>query len=117
MSEPKFGFTNVRKAKRDGKIKGYFDVIIATEGFGGLVVPGFKVIKVDSREPFLSFPSRPVPMTTETTVETTAGKMVTGKVKSMKYFNTIRFESYAQSQEFNEALQGLAPRVLAELRK
>lgn len=114
--EPLFGYKNLIKSKKDGKVKAFFNLLIPTESIGTIEIAGFKVIE-GSKGLFISLPNRAVKMSSTQTVETGSGP-VTGSVNSTKYFNNIRFESQEKYNEFRKAMnEEVLPLIAQELRR
>lgn len=114
--EPLFGYRNLIKARKDGKIRAYFNLLIPTESIGTIELSGFKVISGEKGF-FISLPNRAVPIEKKQTVTTAAGA-VEGIVKETKYFNNIRFESQERYNEFRKALNDeVLPLIVSELSK
>jgi hypothetical protein len=114
--EPSFGYRNLIKARKDGKIKGYFNLLIPTESIGTIELSGFKVISGEKGF-FISLPNRAVETVKKQAVQTAAGT-VEGTVKETKYFNNIRFESQERYNEFRKALnEEVLPLIVSELSK
>ena len=116
VHEPQFGYRNLVKAKKDGKVKGFFSLLIPTESVGTIELAGFKVIQGE-RGMFISLPNRAVE-TNKKQVVTTSGGAVEGTVKETKYYNNIRFESQEKYQDFRKALEeDVLPLISKELSK
>lgn len=114
--EPKFGYRNLIKAKKEGKVKAYFNLLIPTESIGTIELSGFKVIDGE-KGLFISLPNRAVEMSKKQTVTTAAGA-VEGIVKETKYFNNIRFESQERYNEFRQYLnEDVLPLISSQLSK
>jgi DNA-binding cell septation regulator SpoVG len=114
MSEPKFGYKNVIKAKKEGKVKAFFNLLIPTETIGTIELSGFKIIE-GTKGLFISLPNRAQKVAKEQTVATAAGP-VAGTVEETKYFNNIRFESQEKYNEFRDILnKEVLPLITAQL--
>lgn len=114
--EPKFGFKNLIKSKKPGKVKAFVSILVPTETVGSMELAGFKVIEGDTGH-FISLPNRAVETTKKQAVTTAAG-VVEGTVKETKYYNNIRFESQAKYTEFRDALnKEVLPLILKQLSK
>jgi hypothetical protein len=115
-AEPKFGFKNLIRSKREGKVKAFVSILVPTETVGSMELAGFKVIEGTTGH-FISLPNRAVPITKKQAVTTAAG-VVEGTVTETKYYNNIRFESQAKYNEFRDALnKDVLPLILRELSK
>jgi DNA-binding cell septation regulator SpoVG len=115
MSEPKFGFRNALKAKKEGKVKAYFSVLIPTESIGTLEIQGFKIVEGNDG-PFVSLPNRQVKVATRTPVDPD-GNTVAGAVhEETKYYNNLRFDSTEKYNEFRDAMnKEVMPLVMKKL--
>lgn len=117
MSEPRFGYKNLIKAKKAGKVKAFVNILVPTETVGHMEISGFKVIEGESGC-FLSLPNRAVEVNTPTEIVTATGDRVQGVKKETKYYNNIRFESQEKYNEFRNALnKEVLPLILKELAK
>jgi len=116
MSEPLFGYRNLVKAKKEGKVKAFFSLLIPTESIGTIEIAGFKVVE-GTKGPFVSLPNRAVKSATRQTVNTESGE-VTGGVEEVKYYNNIRFESQEKYNEFRKELNdNVLPLITSQLAK
>jgi len=114
MSEPKFGYKNMIKAKKEGKVKAYFNLLIPTESIGTIELSGFKLIE-GTKGLFISLPNRATKVAKRQMVTTPAGQ-VEGTVEETKYFNNIRFESQEKYNEFRDVLnKEVLPLITAQL--
>jgi len=114
--EPKFGYKNLIKSKKEGKVKAFFSLLMPTESVGTIELSGFKVIDGD-KGLFISLPNRAVPITRDQDVTTPEG-VVRGTVTETKYYNNIRFESQAKYNEFRDSLnKEMLPLIAKELSK
>ena len=114
--EPKFGYRNLIKAKKEGKVRAYFNLLVPTESIGTIELSGFKVIEGE-KGLFISLPNRAVE-TSKKQVVTTATGAVEGTVKETKYFNNIRFESQERYNEFRKYLnEDVLPLIAEQLSK
>jgi DNA-binding cell septation regulator SpoVG len=115
--EPRFGYTNLIKSKKSGKIKAFFSVLLDTEEFGTIEINGFKIIQ-GTKGDFISFPSRAVSVEKDATVTTAGGEKVSGKIPVMQYYDNFRFSSLEQSNDFKSILKDkILPKIEAELAK
>ena len=101
MSEPKFGYKNLIKAKKEGKVRAFFSLLMPTESCGTIELAGFKVIE-GSRGLFVSLPNRAVKTGTQQVMDVDSGEMHQGE--GVKYYNNIRFESQEKYEEFRKEL-------------
>lgn len=114
--EPMFGYKNLIKAKKAGKVKAYFNLLIPTESIGTIELSGFKIVE-GTKGLFVSLPNRAVDVNTTKMVTTEAGS-VEGTVKETKYYNNIRFESQEKYNEFRNALNDeVLPLITEQLLK
>jgi len=114
MSEPRFGFKNVVKAKKEGSVKGFFNLRIPTESIGTIEITGFKVVQ-GNKGLFVSLPNRAVPIVRKQIVETKKDK-VEGTIQEIKYYNNIQFETVEKYNEFRDILnKEVLPLVAKEL--
>ena len=114
--EPRFGYRNLIKAKKEGKVKAYFNLLMPTESVGTIELSGFKLISGDKGF-FISLPNRPVETTKKQAVQTAEG-VVEGTVKETKYYNNLRFESQERYNDFRKALnEDVLPLLVAEVSK
>ena len=114
--EPRFGFKNVFKAKKTGKIKGYFTLLIPTESQGYMELEGMRVIEGQTG-PFVSWPNRAYKTSQQATV-TANGATVTGIQEVTKYRNIVRWDSQARYNEVTKIVnEEVLPLVLAGLSK
>lgn len=102
MNEPKFGYKNLIKAKKEGKVKAFFSLLIPTETVGTIELAGFKVVEGEKGF-FVSLPNRAVEVPVAQTV-TTDGVQVSAQSKEVKYYNNIRFESQDMYNVFRKTL-------------
>jgi hypothetical protein len=112
MSEPKFGYKNLIKSKREGKVKAYFNLLIPTESVGTIELSGFKVVE-GGNGPFISLPNRAVTAAVRSTVNVESGE-AEGSVDGVKYYNNIRFESKERYAEFRKELNDNVLPLLVE---
>lgn len=112
MAEPKFGYKNLIKAKRDGKVRAFFNLLIPTESIGTIELAGFKVVE-GGKGLFISLPNRAVRTAGQQTVNAETGE-VTGAVSDTKYYNNIRFESQEKYNEFRKELNDNVLPLIAE---
>jgi DNA-binding cell septation regulator SpoVG len=114
MAEPHFGYKNVIKSKKEGKVKAFFNLLIPTESIGTIELSGFKVI--DGTEGlFISLPNRATKVMKPKTVTTATGS-VQSMVEEIKYFNDIRFESQKKYYEFRDILnKEVLPLIVEQL--
>jgi DNA-binding cell septation regulator SpoVG len=116
MSEPRFGYCNLVKAKKEGRIKAYFTLLVPTESIGTMHLLDWKIIEGKSGY-FVSSPNKAVPIRARRIVNVDTGE-TTNESDGVKYFNTIRFESYEKYKEFNDELnKNLLPVMLEQLAK
>lgn len=115
MSEPKFGFKNVLKAKKDGKVKAYFSVLVPTESIGTLEIQGFKIVEGNDG-PFVSLPNRQVKVAARASIDPN-GNSVPGEAREeIKYYNNLRFDSTEKYNQFRDAMnKEVMPLVLQKL--
>jgi len=115
MSEPKFGFKNALKAKKEGKVKAYFSVLVPTESIGTLEIQGFKIVE-GSDGPFVSLPNRAVKVPGRAPVDPN-GNVVAGTTREeVKYYNNLRFDSTDKYNEFRDAMnKEVMPLILKKL--
>jgi hypothetical protein len=112
MGEPKFGYKNLVKSKKDGKVKAFFNLLIPTESIGTIELSGFKVVE-GGNGPFISLPNRAVTAAVRTTVDTESGQ-AEGSVDGVKYYNNIRFESKERYAQFRQELNDNVLPLLVE---
>ena len=115
MQEPKFGYKNLIKAKREGKVKAFFSLLIPTEGeFGTLEVAGFKIVQGASGL-FVSLPNRAVKSAGQQTVDVDGGN-TSNQAGETKYYNNIRFETQEKYNAFRKELNdNVLPLIEAQL--
>lgn len=110
MGEPKFGYKNLIKAKKDGKVKAFFSLLIPTETVGTIELAGFKIVEGD-KGLFISLPNRAVK-----TPARPADGVVAAAPEETKYYNNIRFESQDKYGEFRKELNdNVLPLLTAQL--
>jgi hypothetical protein len=113
MSEPKFGYKNLVKAKKEGKVRAFFNLIIPTESIGPIELAGFKVVEGKDK-PFISLPNRAVKAAGQQTVNAATGVATT--TTEAKYYNNIRFDSQERYNEFRKELNdNVLPLILERL--
>ena len=116
MSEPRFGYRNLVKAKKEGKVRAFFSLLIPTETVGTIELAGFKVVEGEKGF-FVSLPNRAVKTAARQTVNTVSGE-VEGTVEGVKYYNNIRFESQEKYNEFRKELNdNVLPLITEQLAK
>ena len=113
--EPLFGFRNALKAKKEGKVRAYFSVLVPTESIGTLEIQGFKIVEGNDG-PFVSLPNRQVKVAGRATLDAN-GNPVAGAVhEETKYYNNLRFDSTERYTEFRDAMnKDVMPLVLKKL--
>ena len=117
MSEPKFGYKNLIKAKKEGKVKAFFSLIVPTETeFGDLEIAGFKIIE-GSQGLFVSLPNRAVKGGSVATVDLESGTATrTSSPDNIKYYNNLRFQSQEKYDMFRKELnENVLPLIRREL--
>ena len=102
MKEPLFGYKNLIKAKKEGKVKAFFSLLIPTETIGTIELAGVKVVSGEKGY-FVSLPNRAVKVPA-TQVVTTDGQQVASQAEEVKYYNNIRFESQDMYNSFRKVL-------------
>ena len=116
MAETRFGYTNLIKSKKAGKIKAFFSALLDTEEFGTIEIHGFKVIE-GNKGNFISLPSRAVPGEKDVVVKTEGGD-VKGKLPTVQYYDNFRFSSKEMHEDFRKTLNDkVLPKIEAELAK
>ena len=115
MSEPKFGFKNALRAKKEGKVKAYFSVLVPTESIGTLEIQGFKIVEGNDG-PFVSLPNRQVKVASRTPVDPNGNAVAGETVMETKYYNNLRFDSTEKYNQFRDAMnKEVMPLVLKKL--
>jgi DNA-binding cell septation regulator SpoVG len=105
MNEPRFGYKNLIKTKKDGKIKAFFSLLIPTESVGTIELAGFKLIE-GSKGLFVSLPSRSAKGSQpQKLVAADGSETIVGSIEGVKYYNNIRFESNDRYQDFRKAIE------------
>jgi hypothetical protein len=112
MSEPLFGYRNLVKAKKEGKVRAFFSLLIPTESVGTIELAGFKVVEGE-KGMFVSLPNRAVKTVARQTVGTAAGE-IGAPVEGVKYYNNIRFESQEKYNQFRKELNDNVLPLIAE---
>jgi hypothetical protein len=114
MSEPKFGYKNLVKAKKEGKVRAFFNLLIPTESVGTIEIAGFKVVEGKDK-PFISLPNRAVKAAGQQTINAETGE-ITESQADTKYYNNIRFDSQERYNEFRKELNdNVLPLILDRL--
>ena len=103
MSEPKFGYKNLIKAKREGKVRAFFSLIIPTETIGNIELAGFKIVE-GAQGLFVSLPNRAVKSSGQQTIDASSGEVTGSTEAGVKYYNNIRFESQDKYNAFRKEL-------------
>ena len=109
--EPKFGFKNLVKTKKEGKVRAFFNLLIPTESIGTIELAGFKLVEGE-KGLFISLPNRAVKTAGVQTVDASTG--VTTGGADVKYYNNIRFESQEKYNEFRKELNDNVLPMIAE---
>ena len=114
--EPRFGYKNLIKSKKDGKVRAFFSLMVPTDTeFGTLEIAGFKVIE-GSKGLFVSFPNRAVKTNTQQVIDVDNGTSGTVAGDGTKYYNNLRFESQEKYQLFRDELNNnVLPLIKQEL--
>src|SRR5208283_6219675 len=94
--EPRLGYKNLIRAKREGKIKAFFSLLIPTESMGTIELTNCKVIESNNGR-FISLPSRAVKGGGKV-VDLSTGT-VTRNPNGLRWFNTIKFDSLKRHDE------------------
>ena len=118
MSEPLFGYRNLIKAKKEGKVKAFFSLLIPTESIGTIEIAGFKVVS-GSKGLFVSLPNRAVKTTgSRQVVDMGSGETQGAAIEETKYYNNIRFENQEMYNEFRKEINdNILPMIETQLSK
>ena|SRR5665213_1482483 len=115
MGEPRFGFKNLIKSNKAGKIKAFFSLLVPTESAGTIELSGFKVIE-GSKGPFVSFPNRAIKKATKQTVDSSTGKVTSVPNEEVTWLDTIFFESQDRYKEIHKEIdENVLPLMLQQL--
>ena len=115
MKEPSFGFRNVIKARKEGKVKAYFSVLVPTENIGTLEIAGFKVVE-GKDGCFVSLPNRAIKVPTKPAITPDGGTVEGSTGEEIKYYNNLQFESLDKYKQFRDAMnKEVLPLVLKKI--